>query len=261
MTELKDVTGNRRYDEDDVKEIIKHRVRYLKGDGEYPAGDFRSEECITLLKEADIVVTNPPFSLFREYVAQLIKYGKKFLIMGNINAVAYKEIFPLIKDNKIWLGAGIHNGNKEFRVPEYYPLNATSCRIDIKGIRYIRVKGIRWYTNVDYKKRNELLDLYKKYTPDEYPKYDNYDAINVNKVADIPVDYAGVIGVPITFMDKYCPDQFKIIGLCASHGRVPKNIENESCYLNGKWLYSRILIQRKKKYGNQVTRNFNTRFN
>lgn len=180
----------------------------LKGDG-----DFRSKECIELLKEADIVVTNPPFSLFREYVAQLMEYGKEFLIIGNQNALSYKEIFPLIRDNKMWLGASIHSGDRKFWVPEDYELKAAGCGIDATGRKFIRVKGVRWFTNLDYKERHEDLILYKNYTPDLYPKYENYDAINVNKTEDIPCDYEGIMGVPITFMDKYNPDQFEIIGL------------------------------------------------
>lgn len=261
MTELKDVTNRGRCDEEDIKEIIKHRVRYLEGDNKYPAGDFRSKECIELLNQADIVVTNPPFSLFREYVAQLIRYDKKFLIIGNLNAIAYKEIFPLIKGNKIWLDTNIHSGNKEFRVPDSYPLYATKYRIDKKGIKYISVNGIRWYTNVNYKKRQESLDLYKKYTPEEYPKYDNYDAINVNKVADIPMDYEGIMGVPISFMDKYCPDQFEIIGMgtgdLAKALGVSKNYRGRTdlaVTINGKKIcpYNRILIQHKVKHGYQA---------
>lgn len=207
LTELKDVTGDGREDLEDVKEIIKHRIRYLKGDG-----DFRSEESIALLKEADIVVTNPPFSLFREYIAQLVEYDKKFIIIGNVNAITYKEIFTLIKNNKLWLGASIHSGDREFRVPDSYPLTASGSRIDANGNKYIRVKGVRWYTNVDYEERHEDLDLYKEYNSEEYPKYDNYDAINVNKTAEIPCDYDRVMGVPITFLDKYNPEQFEIIG-------------------------------------------------
>lgn len=180
----------------------------LKGDG-----DFRSKECIELLKEADIVVTNPPFSLFREYVAQLMEYDKEFLIIGNQNALSYKEIFPLIRDNKMWLGASIHSGDRKFWVPEDYELKAAGCGIDATGRKFIRVKGVRWFTNLDYKERHEDLILYKNYTPDLYPKYENYDAINVNKTEDIPCDYEGIMGVPITFMDKYNPDQFEIIGL------------------------------------------------
>jgi hypothetical protein len=183
-------------------------------------GDFRSEECIELLKEADIVVTNPPFSLFREYVAQLAEYNKKFIIIGNVNSITYKECFKLIKDNKMWLGASIHSGDREFQVPDDYPLTAASSRIDSDGKKYIRVKGVRWFTNLDYEERHENLVLYKKYTLEEYPKYDNYDGINVNKTADIPMDYNGAIGVPITFLDKYNPEQFEIIGLGISSSGI-----------------------------------------
>ncbi|MDY6255641.1 MAG: adenine-specific methyltransferase EcoRI family protein, partial [Bacteroidales bacterium] len=183
-------------------------VMPLKGDG-----DFRSKECIELLKEADIVVTNPPFSLFREYVAQLIEYDKKFLIIGNVNAVKYKELFPLIMNNKIWLGASIHSGDRKFWVPNDYELNAAGCGIDETGRKYIRVKGVRWFTNLDYKERHENLILYKHYSPEEYPKFENFDAININRTEDIPCDYNGVMGVPITFMDKYNPEQFEILGV------------------------------------------------
>jgi len=197
-----DRNGNHLPDPDEIG------IRPLQGDG-----DFRSAECIELLKEADIVVTNPPFSLFREYVAQLIQYDKKFLIIGNINAVTYKEIFPLIMLNKIWLGASIHSGDRKFWVPDDYELNAAGCGIDETGRKFIRVKGVRWFTNLDYKERHENLILYKKYSPEKYPKYDNYDAIEVSKTSDIPCDYEEVMGVPITFLDKYNPDQFEIIGM------------------------------------------------
>ena len=181
----------------DVEEI---GVQYLKGDG-----DFRSEESIALLKQADIVVSNPPFSLFREYVAQLIQYNKKFIILGNLNAITYKEIFPLIKENKLWFGPSIHSGDREFGVPDNYPLKAAGYRIDENGRKFIRVKGVRWFTNLDYNERHEDLILYKTYTPEDYPKYDNYDAINVDKTKEIPMDYQGAMGVPITFLDKYNP--------------------------------------------------------
>lgn len=225
-----DKNGNMTIDDDEVG------VRYLDGDG-----DFRSQECIEILKQADIVVTNPPFSLFREYVAQLVKYDKKFLIIGNVNAITYKEIFPLFKEDEIWLGVSIHSGDRKFGVPEDYPLNAATCGIDEKGQRFIRVKGVRWFTNLDYSQRHEKLPLYKKYTPEEFPKYDNYDAINVNKTADIPFDYDGVMGVPITFMDKYNPEQFEIIG-----NEYSLNIEKGRGYINGKRIYCRIFIRRKK---------------
>lgn len=174
-------------------------------------GDFRNQECLDLLDECDIVVTNPPFSLFREYVAVLMEHKKKFLILGNMNALTYKEIFPLIRDNQLWYGASIHSGDRKFYVPDDYPLKASGCGIDENGRRFIRVKGVRWYTNLDYKARHEKLVLWKNYTPEEYPKYDNYDAINVNKYSEIPCDYDGVMGVPITFIDYYCPEQFEIV--------------------------------------------------
>ena len=211
-------------------------------------GDFRSAECVELLKQSDVVVSNPPFSLFREYVAQLMEYGKKFLIIGNMNAITYKEIFPLIKDNKIWLGVSIKSGDRKFYVPDNYPLNASGCGIDEKGKRFIRVKGVRWFTNIEDANCNLPLDLYKKYNPKDYPKYDNYDAINVNKTSDIPMDYDGVMGVPITFLDKYCPTQFEIVGLMS--GGKGENLTNGNdgrakFYVNGKGVYARILIRRK----------------
>lgn len=175
-------------------------------------GDFRSPECIEILKECDIVCTNPPFSLFREYIAQLVKYEKLFIIIGNINAITYKNFFPLLKENKVWIGASIHSGDREFRVPNDYPLSASGFRQDEEGNKYISVKGVRWYTNLDYKGRCEDIPLFKKYNPTDYPKYVNYDAIEVSKVANIPEDYEGEIGVPITFMDKYNPEQFELLG-------------------------------------------------
>lgn len=183
-------------------------IHPLKGDG-----DFRSRECIELLKQADIVVTNPPFSLFREYVALLMEYEKKFLIIGNVNSNTTKEIFPLIKDKKIWMGASIHSGDRKFWVPDDYELNAAGCGVDETGRKFIRVKGVRWFTNLDYKERHEDIVLYKNYTSEEYPKFDNFDAINVDKTEEIPCDYDGVMGVPVTFLDKYNPDQFDILGI------------------------------------------------
>lgn len=151
--------------------------------------------------------------MFRDYVAQLQEYDKKFIIIGNLNAITYKETFKLIKENKIWLGQSIHSGDREFRVPEYYPLNSSGNRIDENGNKYIRVKGVRWFTNLDYKERHEDLILFKTYNEIDYPKYDNYEAINVDITKDIPIDYPGAIGVPITFMDKYNPEQFELIAL------------------------------------------------
>ena len=181
-------------------------VHPLKGDG-----DFRSKECIELLKEADIVVTNPPFSLFREYVAQLMEYEKKFLIIGNQNNVTYKEIFPLLMQNKIWLG--YKSGDMAFKVPADSEPRVTRYWEDEQGQKWRSLGNICWFTNLDHKKRHEDLILYKTYSPEEYPKYDNFDAINVNKTEDIPMDYNGAMGVPITFLDKYNPEQFEILGL------------------------------------------------
>ena len=218
-------------------------------------GDFRSDECIEFLKESDIVVTNPPFSLFREYVAQLIEYDKNFLIIGNMNAVTYKEVFPLIKDDKLWIGTSIHSGDRPFYVPDDYPLNATGCGIDDMGRRYIRVKGVRWYTNLDVKQRHEELFLssiyYKKdgsvpqTSLERWPRYDNYDAIEVGKTKDIPVDYEGVMGVPITFLDKYNPDQFEILGCSYNYGRPVIWPEDTvmSPSVNGKNIYKRLFIR------------------
>ncbi len=197
-----DKDGNRVPDPDKIG------IKSLMGDG-----DFRCEVTIELLKQADIVVTNPPFSLFREYVAQLIKYEKKFLIIGSMNAITYKEIFRLIKDGQLWYGPSIRSGDREFQIPDGYPLEAASSRIDEQGRKFIRVKGVRWFTNLDYPERHEDLILYKTYNPVDYPKFENFDAINVNKTSEIPVDYAGAIGVPITFLDKFNPDQFEIIGI------------------------------------------------
>ena len=248
INEVKDLNDDGAVNIADVECLLKHDANVatpLKGDG-----DFRSEECIKLLKEADIVVTNPPFSLFREYVAQLVEHKKKFLIIGNVNAITYKEIFKLLKENKLWLGASIHSGDREFRVPDYYPLNAAGCRVDSDGNKYIRVKGVRWFTNLDYKERHEDLILYKKYygNEEEYPKYDNYNAINVDVTKNIPMDYEGVIGVPITFIDKYSPDQFEILAKTNNreHAGVYLIGKDPTAMINGKKLYHRILIKNKK---------------
>jgi hypothetical protein len=219
LTELSDVNGDGATDLLDVKEILKSTPpTLLKGNG-----DFRSSECIELLKEADIVVTNPPFSLFREYIAQLVEYQKDFLVIGNLNSITCKEIFPLIINGIMWFGPTITSGDREFSVPDSYPLEAAGCRIDENGKKYIRVKGVRWFTNLDHKKRHEELDLYKTYSAEEYPKLDNFDAIFVSKTSDIPMDYDGIMAVPITFMDKYCPEQFEILGLTQidCHDLVP----------------------------------------
>lgn len=225
----------------DVEWLLKHDANAatsFKG-----TGDFRSEECIILLKEADIVVTNPPFSLFREYVEQLMEYNKKFLILGNQNAITYKEIFKLIKENKLWLGYD-NGGTKWFQVPDDYDIQ-TESRIKIQnGVKYFSMGNIAWFTNLDTTKRHEDLTLYKKYTREEYPKYDDYDAINVNKYTDIPSDYDGIMGVPVTFVDKYNPKQFEITG-------IDRYVEDNPNYgkrftINGKEIYARILIKNKK---------------
>lgn len=204
--------------------------RKLDGDG-----DFRSEECVKWLKKCDVVVTNPPFSLFRDFVAQLMEYNKKFLIVGNKNAITYKEIFPLIKDNKLWLG---------ITSPEDF--------VQPKGDKKKNMKGLtRWFTNIEHSIRNQPLDLYKKYTLNDYPKYDNYDAINVDKTSDIPMDYDGVMGVPITFLDKYCPTQFEIldareIGLTGKQkNKSTMLVKDADSAINGKPTYARILIRKK----------------
>lgn len=207
-------------------------------------GDFRSEECVNILKQCDVVVTNPPFSLFREYVAQLMKYNKKFLIIGNMNAIAYKENFPLIKDNKIWTGYKSFGGGMDFYVgPNYDKNKCKHPKYDDKGKLLINVMGCIWFTNIEHSKRTYPLDLYKKYNAEKHPKYDNYDAIHCERVEDIPCDYSGVIGVPITFVGKYCPTQFEILGIANNvsyMGDFPCLVK-----INGKSKYTRILIRRK----------------
>lgn len=200
-------------------------------------GDFRTKECEQYLDECDIVVTGPPFSLFREYLKLLMKHHKQFLIVGNVNAITYREFFPLLKDNKVWLGASIHSGDRKFYVPKSYPLEAAGCGIDEEGHRFIRVKGVRWYTNLDYAQRHTDLVLHKTYTPEDYPKYDNYDAINVDNTSDIPKNYWGVMGVPITFLDKYNPSQFEIV-------KFRKGDNNKDLSIKGECPYFRILIRR-----------------
>lgn len=194
-------------------------------------GDFRSEEVLHLLKEADIVVTNPPFSLFREYVAQLIKHDKKFVILGNMNAITYKDIFTLIKEEKLWLGC--ENGQMEFELPEEAEMKA-SASINKDGKKVQKFGNISWYTNLDITKRHKDLELFRHYDPERYPIYDNYDAINVNKVVDIPMDYAGVMGVPITFLSKHNPDQFDIFGMATGRSEFDPESHPKKKYLNPK---------------------------
>ena len=236
-----DKNGNRVPDPEEIG------IHYLKGDG-----DFRSNECIELLKQADIVVTNPPFSLFREYVSQLIKYGKKFVIVGHQNAISYREIFPLIKDNLLWLGYGFKGGAGHFFSKYEDTATAGDHR---EGM--IRVSGVNWFTNLEIQKRHEDLILYKRFTPEEYPTYDNYDAINVDKTSDIPMDYDGVMGVPITFLDKYNPEQFEIIDAIGRYsminGPTPDTQGKYLTDINGQHKYARILIKRKRQ--NDVSHN------
>jgi len=229
INEVGDIDGDGAFNLQDIAEQLKANKNNewtpLEEDG-----DFRSLECVELLKQSDIVVTNPPFSLFRPYVAQLIEHSKKFVIIGNMNAITYKEIFPLIKDNKLWLGQSITSGDREFRVPESYPLDAAGWRVDENGHKYIRVKGVRWFTNLDHGRRHQSLNLmtmadnlkFNKKMKDRtvYERYDNYDAIEVSFTDATPSDFEGVMGVPISFLDKYSPEQFHILGMC----------ENEDLY-------------------------------
>ncbi|QQG40631.1 MAG: adenine-specific methyltransferase EcoRI family protein [Candidatus Levyibacteriota bacterium] len=240
ITEVLDIDNDGAIDLEDVKSLLKHNKKNstpLKGNG-----DFRSEECTELLKEADIVVTNPPFSLFREYVAQLIEYNKKFLILGDQNAITYKETFGYIKENRLWLGYD-NGGTKWFQVPMDYDIPTESRKKIVNGVKYFSMGRILWFTNLDTTKRHENMVLYKKYTPEEFPKYDNYDVINVDKVSDIPMNYNGVMGVPITFVDKYNPKQFEILGVANSARWI-----GYKCLtlIQGKKIYNRILIKRKK---------------
>lgn len=236
ITEVQDYNNDGAVNLADVQYLIqndKNVLSLLKGNG-----DFRSQECIELLKEADIVVTNPPFSLFREFVAQLISYDKKFLVIGNQNAIHYKDIFTLIKDNKIWLGYKF--GDMSFKVPEYFEPKATRYWVDENGQKWRSLGNVCWFTNLNIQKRQEEMILYKQFSSDEYPMYDNYEAINVDKTSEIPSDYTGIMGVPITFIDKYNPDQFEIIG--TSTISMPKGAP----YINGKRIYERVLIRNKK---------------
>ena len=211
ITEVVDANGDGAVDLTDVEYLLRNKknaLSLLAGDG-----DFRSAECIEILRDADIVVTNPPFSLFREYIAQLMEYKKKFLIIGNLTAVTYKDVFPLVRDNLMWLGYSIHSGDREFRVPDDYPLEAAGYRIDDQGKKYIRVKGVRWWTNMEYVERHTDLDLWRAYDPLIHPACDNYDAIDISATSDIPEDYWGLMCVPISFLDKYNPDQFEILDM------------------------------------------------
>lgn len=245
ITEVTDENGDGRIDLTDVEYLMRNKKNTMTLlDG---GGDFRSPECVELLKEADIVVTNPPFSLFRDYVALLMKYAKQFLIIGNLNAVKYKEILPLFMTDKIWLGC--NSGHYWFKVPDSYEEKKTDFKIDENGQKWRRMGNICWYTNLDTERRHEDMILFRQYDPLKYPKYDNYDAIEVSKTADIPCDYYGVIGVPITFMTKHNPEQFSIVGVLNS-GSANK-YDFAKAVLNGKQLYARVLIQRKQVNTNE----------
>lgn len=251
ITEVKDENGDGAVDLSDVRYLLQNSRNALSL---LQTGDFRSPECVELLKEADIVVTNPPFSLFREYIGQLMEYGKKFLIVGHQNAITYKEVFPLIKENRVWLGYGFKGAAAHF----FSPYEDTATAGDHRK-NMIRVSGVTWYTNLDIPKRNEELDLVRRYSAEEYPKYDNYDAIEVGKTVDIPCDYAGLMGVPITFLDKYNPKQFEIMWQASGNTRAsaPKDILEKIGYklnpadrggcgvVKGKRIYSRIIIKNK----------------
>ena len=274
FTLTRDANGSGRIDTDDIE-----FNGYLDGDG-----DFRSEEVTRLRDEADIIITNPPFSLFKEFLKWIVDGDKDFAIIGNQNAINYKETFPLIKENKMWLGYSIHSGDRKFNVPDDYPLEAASCGVDPDGKKFIRVKGIRWFTNLDHGQRHEELKLMtmannlkfnkklkKKFSDEygklEYPLYDNYNAIEVPITECIPSDYDGIMGVPITFMDKYCPEQFEILGMCENldlYGLKTKIYTAQECHdryfelfgkkgtydlnasgvVNGRKVYQRILIRR-----------------
>lgn len=270
INQVHDIDGDGEFNLKDVAKQLKANKNNewspLEGDG-----DFRSDECIELLQQSDIVVTNPPFSLFREYMKQLFDYNKKFVIIGNMNAITYKEVFPKIKENKLWLGPSIRSGDREFQVPDDYPITAAGWRIDEKGRKFLRIKGVRWFTNLDHGRRHQPLPLMKleenlKYSKHKevkgkkaYQKYDNYDAIEVPFTDAIPIDYHGAMGVPISFLDKYSPDQFEILGALISGplGQELGASKTEQLRPNGKitmeygpiinkkGLYGRIIIKKK----------------
>lgn len=241
-----DLNGDGAVDLTDVRLLLQNDRNTLSL---LQTGDFRSPECVALLQEADIVVTNPPFSLFREYVSQLMDYGKRFLIIGPQNAITYKEIFPLIKDNKIWLGYGFNAGNAYFKVPDNKQTYAAGVYDEEKKL--VKFRNCHWYTNLEIPKRHDELDLFCRYSPEDYPKYDNYDAIEVSKTANIPYDYDGVMGVPITFLDKYNPEQFEVVGVTESEGKGFSNglWHTDSgvaqAIVNGKKKYKRVFIRNK----------------
>jgi hypothetical protein len=257
ITEVPDLNDDGAIDLSDVEYLLrndKNSMTPLEGDG-----DFRSAECVALLDEADIVVTNPPFSLFREFIALILEHGKKFLVIGSKNAITYKEIFRLVKSDQVWLGHGFTNGNAFFRVPESYQDQFVDGVFDAKtGL--VKFRNVGWFTNLDNAKRHEPLTLYKRFSPDDFVSYDNYDAIEVSKVADIPYDYPHPMGVPITFLDSYSPDQFEVLMMANGNARTntdPKALafvnyrrhpedKGGLGILAGQRVYARILIRNRK---------------
>lgn len=246
IEEVRDINNDGATNLDDVRRFLEqnpHKITRLTG-----RGDFRSAECVGYLKQADIVVTNPPFSLFREYVAQLMAHERQFLIIGSQSAITYKEVFKLIRENKMWLGCD-NGGTKWFQVPDDYDIQTESRKKLENGIKYFSMGSIMWFTNIDHEGRHKVLKLYKPYNTSEYPKYDNYDAINVDRVADIPVDFGGVMGVPITFLAKYNPAQFEIVGLAAGNIRglagIPTTSGKDGPYMGGRLKYGRIFIRHR----------------
>jgi len=252
ITEVKDLNGDGAVDLSDVQYLLKNDKNVIST---LKTGDFRDPECIELLKQADVVVTNPPFSLFREYIGQLMEYEKKFLIIGNQNNITYKEVFPLLMNNQVWLG--FKSGDMAFRVPEDYEARETRYWQDETGQKWRSLGNICWFTNLDHIKRHEELDLVCHYSSEEYPHYDNYNAIEVSHVQDIPSDYSEVMGVPVTFLDKYNPEQFEIVGLTERNDdynlnaedinklRIPGFAKYDRPYIKGVRKYARILIRNK----------------
>ena len=255
ITEVPDANADGATDLADVAHLLKNRrnaLTLLDGDG-----DFRSRECVELMKQADIVATNPPFSLFREYVAQLIALDKKFIIVGSKSAITYLDVFKLIKENKLWMGYGFPSGNAYFRVPDAYD-REWAAGVFNQETGLVKFRNVSWYTNLDVARRHEFLTLFKNYTPDAYPRYANYDAIEVSKTAEIPSDYDGAMGVPITFLDKYNPEQFEIVGASRFLGRPMAEVAPKGTFVAGgvrfylpngdgtyRRLYDRIVIRRK----------------
>ena len=255
ITKGSDLTYAHSYE---VKRISDARIeassRRLSGDG-----DFRSGESIQLLKAADIVVTNPPFSLFREFVAKLVEHEKQFLILGNMTAATSKDIFPLFMQDRIWYGKTIRSGDREFAVPDDYPLTAAGARTDVNGSRYVRVKGVRWFTNIEYEGRYENYPLRESFSPERYPEYTNFDAIDVSRTASIPADYPGLMGVPVSFLDKYNPHQFELVGTSRTLSKPIEQFAEKGTYTPGgprfylanpdgthKRLFERIVVRNKR---------------